>query len=124
VTRLTDASGNIAEILDFCPRFERTGRTYRPVAFARIVRPVAGTARVRVELNPATGWGSADAERTSGSNHVRYLLPGQPLRLTTDAPVSHVLDARSVPARAAACISSSAPTSRSAAISARRSTPC
>ncbi|HEX8443279.1 MAG TPA: glycoside hydrolase family 15 protein [Allosphingosinicella sp.] len=95
VTRLTDADGAVAEVFDFCPRFERTGRTYRPVAFVRIVRAIRGAPRVRVLLNPARNWGGRDAERTSGSNHIRYLLEGQPLRLTTDAPVSHVLDGRS-----------------------------
>ena len=32
VTRLEDAHGGAIEIIDFCPRFERTGRMYRPVA--------------------------------------------------------------------------------------------
>jgi len=94
VTRLTDAAGGVAEIFDFCPRFEGSGRMYRPVAFVRIVRPVTGAPRVRVELSPATQWGSKPAERTSGTNHVRFLLKPQPLRLTTDAPVSHVLEGR------------------------------
>jgi GH15 family glucan-1,4-alpha-glucosidase len=94
VTTLSDADGGVAEVFDFCPRFQRSGRTYRPVAFVRIVRPVAGTPRVRVALNPATNWGGKDAERTSGSNHIRYLLKPQPLRLTTDAPVGHVLEGR------------------------------
>src|SRR5688572_18048450 len=93
-TRLTDADGGIAEIFDFCPRFERSGRMYRPVAFVRIVRPVAGAPRLRVELDPATDWGSRDSKRTSGSNHVRYLLEPQPLRLTTDAPIGNVMEAR------------------------------
>ena len=94
VTKLVDADGGSAEIFDFCPRFYRSGRMYRPVAFVRIVRPVAGTPRMRMTLNPATHWGSQDAEQTSGSNHIRYLLKPQPLRLTTDAPVSHILDGR------------------------------
>jgi GH15 family glucan-1,4-alpha-glucosidase len=93
-TRLTDADGGVAEIFDFCPRFERSGRMYRPVAFVRIVRPLEGAPRVRVMLNPATGWGGRDAERTSGTNHIRYLVEPQPLRLTTDAPVGHLLDGR------------------------------
>ena len=95
MTRLTDARGGIAEVIDFCPRFLRSGRMYRPVVFARIVRPVAGSPRIRVKLNPATDWGSADAERTNGTNHIRYLLDPQPLRLTTDAPVGRILDGRS-----------------------------
>ena len=93
-TRLTDADGAVVEIFDFCPRFERSGRMYRPVAFVRIVRPLVGTARIRVSLNPATDWGARDAERTSGTNHIRYLLKPQPLRLTTDAPVIHLLENR------------------------------
>jgi GH15 family glucan-1,4-alpha-glucosidase len=95
VTRLTDAQGGIAELFDFCPRFERTGRTYRPVAFARIIRPVSGAPRVRIDLNPAVNWGAKDADRTSGSNHIRFLLKPQPLRLTTDAPVTNLLEGRS-----------------------------
>ncbi|HEY1604658.1 MAG TPA: glycoside hydrolase family 15 protein [Allosphingosinicella sp.] len=93
-TRLTDGDGGVAEIFDFCPRFERSGRMYRPVAFARIVRPLAGAPRLKVALNPAMNWGAADAERTSGTNHIRYLLKPQPLRLTTDAPVGRLLDGR------------------------------
>ncbi len=95
VTRLTDAHGGAVDVCDFCPRFERSGRMYRPVAFVRIVRPVAGAPRVKVTLNPTKDWGVGDAERTSGTNHIRYLLKPQPLRLTTDAPVIHLLEERS-----------------------------
>jgi len=94
VTRLTDADGAIAEIFDFCPRFERSGRMYRPVAFVRIVRPVAGAPRLKVALSPAAAWGARDAKRTSGTNHIRFLLDPQPLRLTTDAPILHLLEGR------------------------------
>lgn len=95
VTRLTDAQGGAVDVCDFCPRFERIGRMYRPVALVRIVRPVAGAPRLKVTLNPTKDWGAGDAERTSGTNHIRYLLKPQPLRLTTDAPVIHLLEGRS-----------------------------
>ena len=94
-TQLTDTDGAVAEIFDFCPRFERSGRMYRPVAFIRIVRPIIGAPRVKIALNPATGWGAQDAERTNGTNHIRFLLDPQPLRLTTDAPIIHLLEGRS-----------------------------
>ncbi|HZG08700.1 MAG TPA: glycoside hydrolase family 15 protein [Allosphingosinicella sp.] len=93
-TVLTDADGGAAEIFDFCPRFPRDGRMYRPVAFCRIVRPICGAPRLRVALNPSVNWGERDAERTSGTNHIRFLLKPQPLRLTTDAPVGQLLDGR------------------------------
>jgi GH15 family glucan-1,4-alpha-glucosidase len=94
ISRHTDAAGNAIEVVDFCPRFERLGRIYRPVAFARVVRPVAGSPRIRVSLRPARGWGEAGAERTSGSNHLRYLLGDDTVRLTTDAPVGMIEEER------------------------------
>jgi hypothetical protein len=31
-------------------------------------------------------------ERTRGSNHLRYLLPSQTIRLTTNAPIAYIYD--------------------------------
>lgn len=94
VTRLEDATGGAVEIYDFAPRFERSGRMYRPVAFARIVRPVAGAPRIRTILTPMSGYGARLAPITQGSNHIRYLVERNVLRLTTDAPVGYVIDER------------------------------
>lgn len=94
VTRHTDADGNAIEITDFAPRFKRSGRMYRPTAFVRIVRPVAGAPRVRIRLRPATGWGSARAATTRGSNHIRYLLDHGVMRLSTNAPIGWIEDER------------------------------
>lgn len=89
-TTLTDKRGSALEIIDFCPRYRRHNRTYRPVAFVRIVRPLKGAPRVRVRLRAAADWGSREAETTFGSNHIRYLATGGTLRLSTTAPVSLV----------------------------------
>lgn len=94
VTRLEAADGSAVEILDFCPRYERTGRMYRPVAYARIVRPISGNPRVKVILKPMKHHGAAVAEMTNGTNHIRYLTADQALRLSTDAPVGYVLEGR------------------------------
>ncbi|APE28970.1 glycoside hydrolase family 15 protein [Aurantiacibacter gangjinensis] len=94
VTRLEAADGSAVEVLDFCPRFEGSGRMYRPVAFARIVRPVAGNPRIRVVLKPMRDWGQAAAETTHGTNHIRYLMSGQSMRLSTDAAVGYILEGR------------------------------
>ncbi|WNO52922.1 glycoside hydrolase family 15 protein [Stakelama saccharophila] len=93
-SRLTDGHGNAIEIIDFCPRFKRLGRTYRPVSYARIVRPVHGSPRIRVRLRPTRNWGDPSVVTTSGSNHVRYLLEGLQLRLSTNAPVGIVREER------------------------------
>ena len=93
-TRYTDASGAVLEVLTFCPRRRGQGRVYRPLAYARLVRPLKGAPRVRIRLRPAADWGARAAERTSGSNHVRYLCGPVNLRLSTNAPVGHVLSER------------------------------
>jgi len=93
-TRKTDAAGNSIEIIDFCPRSRRLGRTYRPAAFVRLVRPLNGSPRIRVRLRPTQNWGEPSAPLPGGSNHIRYALPALPMRLTTDAPVALVREER------------------------------
>ena len=94
ITRLEAEDGSAVEISDFCPRFERSGRMYRPVAFTRIVRPVAGVPRLKITLRPMKDYGASAAETTNGTNHIRYLVCGQAMRLSTDAPVGYVLEQR------------------------------
>ena len=94
VTRLEAEDGSAIEVLDFCPRHEGKGRMYRPVAFGRIVRPIAGSPRIRVILRPMKNYGAQLAETTNGTNHIRYLVGQQALRLSTDAPVGYVLEQR------------------------------
>lgn len=93
-TEITDASGATLEIIDFCPRYRQFGRVFRPLAFTRLVRPVAGTPRIRVKLRPTIDYGTQPAARTVGSNHIRYVGGETTLRLTTDASVSHIVDER------------------------------
>ena len=93
-TVLTAETGAAVEILDFCPRNRRSGRTYRPLAFVRLIRALSGSPRIRIRLRPTADWGARPAERTAGSNHVRYMATGATLRLTTNAPIGHILDER------------------------------
>lgn len=90
----TDGKGSSIEIIDFCPRFTRSGRLYRPVAFARIVRPLSGSPRIRVRLRPTQDWGGEAKALPGGSNHLRYRLTAVPMRLSTDAPVGMVREER------------------------------
>jgi GH15 family glucan-1,4-alpha-glucosidase len=92
--RHADAAGNAIEVVDFCPYFRRHGRPYRPVAFVRIVRPVAGSPRIRVRLRPSCGWGGTCRQQVGGSNHIRFDTEPVALRLTTTAPVAMVHEER------------------------------
>ncbi|MFC0679881.1 glycoside hydrolase family 15 protein [Lysobacter korlensis] len=86
-TVLRDAHGGAVEITDFAPRWYQFDRFFRPVMFVRRVRALAGQPRIRVVLRPLSNYGECVPEMTWGSNHVRYLVSGFTLRLTTDAPV-------------------------------------
>jgi pentatricopeptide repeat protein len=91
VTRLFSSNGSAVEVIDFCPRFERGGRMFRPQTLVRRVRSIAGTPRICMKLRPSFDYGAHRPEITHGSNHIRYVSPDRVLRLTTDAPVSYVL---------------------------------
>jgi GH15 family glucan-1,4-alpha-glucosidase len=93
-TVLTAEDGAAVEIIDFAPRHPKHSRTYRPLAFGRILRPLNGAPRIRVRLRPSADWGARRAETTHGSNHIRYLCTDVTFRLTTDCPVTHVLNER------------------------------
>jgi len=92
VTRLYDHQGGVVEVTDFAPRFEQFGRTFRPVELIRQVRRVAGSPLIRLVVRPVFDHGRALPSVTQGSNHVRYVGPGQVLRLTTDASLTAIQD--------------------------------
>ncbi len=91
VTRLYSSNGSAVEVTDFCPRFERLGRMFRPQSLVRRVRALAGSPRICVRVRPSFGYGALRPEITHGSNHIRYVTADRALRLTTDAPVTYVL---------------------------------
>jgi GH15 family glucan-1,4-alpha-glucosidase len=94
VTRLYDQSGGAIEITDCVPRFIQHGRVFHPTAHVRSIRRLAGSPRIRVRLRPAAGYGRALPSVTAGSSHVRYVMPGVTLRLTTNASLTSILEER------------------------------
>ena len=91
-TILRDSRGAAIEITDFAPRWHQNARFYRPVMLIRRVRVLSGNPRVRARLRPLADWGARVPERTWGSNHLRFLLPGFTLRMTTDMPLRLLRD--------------------------------
>jgi GH15 family glucan-1,4-alpha-glucosidase len=92
VTTLHDKHGAELEITDFAPRFKYLGRMFRPTTLIRRIRPLRGLPRITLRLRPSGDYGARRPDTTSGSNHIRYLLPGQVLRLTTNASTTALLD--------------------------------
>lgn len=90
-TVLTDPSGASFSITDFAPRFRQFGRVYRPLMIVRVVEPIHGMPCIRVRVCPCTDQGRASAGTVAGSNHIRWIVDGHAVRLTTDASINHVV---------------------------------
>jgi len=97
VTRLFDAACGAVEVTDFAPRFRQFGRLFCPMMLVRRIRRIAGNPRVRIRLRPTYGYGRALRTTTWGSNHVRFEgeRADPVLRLTTDVPVTAVVEENS-----------------------------
>ena len=92
ITTLEDKHGGVVELTDFAPKFKYLGRMFRPISLVRHIKPLAGSPRIRICARPSFGYGQGEPDITHGSNHIRYLLPGLTLRLTTDASITTLLD--------------------------------
>ena len=92
VTKLVDRHGDGVVVTDFAPRFLQFGRIFRPTTLMRVIRPFGETPRVRIRLRPMFHYGEHQPEITRGSNHIRYVGTDVSVRLTTNAPLTYVLD--------------------------------
>ncbi|MEN3974039.1 glycoside hydrolase family 15 protein [Emcibacter sp. SYSU 3D8] len=90
VTTLHGTDGAGLRITDFAPRFKLYGRIFRPAVLIRRVEPFGGIPLARMRVRPLHDHGASVPARTRGSNHMRFVMPGQTLRLTTDAPITYV----------------------------------
>jgi Glucoamylase and related glycosyl hydrolases len=84
-TVLRNAQGDVVRIVDFCPRFRRRGRIFRPMMFVRLVEPLAGRPVVRVRLRPSSGYGEAEPQRHAGTHNICFFTPQLRYRVTTNA---------------------------------------
>ena len=89
-TVLTNADGASIRITDFAPRLRNFGRIMRPPQLMRIIEPVSGLPRITIRMRPTVNYGEAPAQRSFGSNHIRFWGGDATVRLTTDAPISYI----------------------------------
>ncbi|CAH1678320.1 Glucoamylase [Hyphomicrobiales bacterium] len=91
-TLIETADGARVRVVDFAPRFKFSGRIFRPAMLMRQIEPVVGTPQVTIRIRPRADFGQLAPEITRGSNHIRFRLGEQTLRLTTDASPGLILD--------------------------------
>lgn len=91
-TIVTLANGDAFQITDFFPRFEQFGRVYRPAALFRIVEPLQGTPAIHVSCRPVSGWDKNPVLPVRGSNHLRYEIRDETLRVLTNMPLTYLCE--------------------------------
>ncbi|MBX0289218.1 glycoside hydrolase family 15 protein [Hymenobacter sp. HSC-4F20] len=90
-TEITTPDGRY-RVTDFAPRFQQYERYYKPLMFIRKVEPLEGTPRVRVACRPVGQYGELALSRRRSSNHIAFLGLEEEIRLTTNIPLTYVLD--------------------------------
>lgn len=77
-------------ITDFAPRFEEHARYNRPLMLIRKLEPLKGAAKIKITCSPKGNYGKQNAKTHFGSNHIHYSAIGEPVRLTTDIPLTYI----------------------------------
>jgi len=90
-TEVETADGKY-RVTDFAPRFLQYERYYKPLMFIRKVEPLVGTPRVRAACRPVGQYGEHELTRRRSSNHIAFLGLEEEIRLTTNIPLTYVLD--------------------------------
>ncbi len=91
-TILTAEDGAVLRITDFAPRFDRFERPFHPPQIIRRLEPLAGMPRIAIRVRPTHNYGRPTSNAVVGSNHIRYVGGPHVMRLTTDAPLSYVVN--------------------------------
>jgi len=94
LTQLADDAGNAIEVIDFAPRFHQYGRMFNPAMLVRRIRRLSGRPRIVVRARLAEHQGAGPAARTIGTHHIRFGTGDHALRMTTDIPITYVVEER------------------------------
>ncbi len=90
-TEITTASGRY-KVTDFAPRFQQFERYFKPLMLIRKVQLLEGNPHIKIKCQPVYDYGKSELEVIRGSNHIEYIGCGEKIRLSTNAPLSYILE--------------------------------
>lgn len=82
------------EVIDFAPRFPMYDRFHKPLQFFRKLKRIKGQPRILVCCEPRGNYGADVPVVVAGSNHINYKNLHFPVRLTTNASKSYLIEKR------------------------------
>ncbi len=93
ITRFEDADA-AWEVVDFAPRLPDGWGVRAPIEVVRIVRPIRGRPRLRVDFDPRPDYARATPEVVETTSGLAVYGGGCPLILASDVPVPYILGRR------------------------------
>ncbi len=82
------------QVTDFAPRFKNYDRYYKPLMLIRKIECVSGSPKIKISCRPCAERGSKLLKPSMGSNHIQFIGLDQELRLSTNAPLSYIMEER------------------------------
>ncbi len=82
------------EVVDFAPRFNNHDRFHKPLQFFRKIKRIKGQPRIKLVCEPTGFYGERKPETFVGSNHISFRGLHFPVRLTTNASKSYIVEKR------------------------------
>lgn len=79
-------------VTDYAPRFSQFDRNFKPLMLIRKVEPISGMPRIKVRCNPVGEYGELQPHHYAASNHIEFMGLGKPMRLTTNIPLSYIME--------------------------------
>lgn len=84
----------IWELIDFAPRIPQGLTVIAPIKIARLLRPIKGHPRLRVDFDPRPDYARAKAELVQSTYGIEVFGCDLPVRLVTNVPIPYVLNKR------------------------------
>jgi GH15 family glucan-1,4-alpha-glucosidase len=95
VVRALFADGDAAwEVLDFAPRIPDGADVRVPIEIVRLLRPLRGHPRIRVDFDPRPDYARKAAELLETTTGLEVHGAARPLHLATNCPIPYVLGCR------------------------------
>lgn len=77
-------------VIDFAPRFFQYERYYKPLMLVRKIEVISGRPLIKVICRPVEDYGQTLLRPYENSNHLEYRGMADPIRLTTDVPLTYI----------------------------------
>lgn len=89
-----ECKDGVFEVIDFAPRFLLNDRYHRPSMLFRKIRKISGSPRMTVRCAPMGNYGEITPGVSLGSHHLRFNGLDETVRLTTNASLTYINEAK------------------------------